>query len=191
MNAGFEKIVILVLCGVLLLIAGCTTPAPSGGAAPTPAGGTTTQVSTSNADLGTITALLRTINDQVSLVAENTRPPGKGIVTGNIVLFDTMGNTANAIKSGTSIVALPQGSCDIAIYAQSVRLFTTVEEEKDLSVSTDNRYYRNRQTCFDDPMCRETVSLDDDFSFLYIEYKSYNPSDSLNKVTLSYRCKPL
>ncbi|MGA2934498.1 MAG: hypothetical protein ABSD81_05025 [Methanomicrobiales archaeon] len=188
MNARFQKILILTLCGALLFIAGCATTAPSGGAVPTPAGGTTNQVSTTNPDMGTIVSLLRTINDQVTLVAENTHPQATGKITGNIVLFDTMGNTANAIKSGTSIVALPQGSCDIAIFAQSVPLYVTVEEEKDLSAQISGRYYRNRQNCFDDPMCRETVSLDDDFSYLYIEYKPYNPGDSLNQVTLSYRC---
>jgi hypothetical protein len=189
MNGRFAKFLIFILCGALILIAGCTTTAPTGGAAPTPAGGTT-PVATTNPDLGTIVSLLRTIGDKVSLVAENTQQETKSIVTGNIILFDTMGNTANAIKSGKAIVALPDGSCEIAIYAQSVPLYTTVEEEKDLSANVDKRYYRNRQTCFDDPMCRETVSLDDNFSFLYIEYKSYNPSDSLNQVTLSYRCTP-
>ena len=188
MNARFAKIVILILCGVLLLIAGCTTTAPSGGAVPTPAGVTTNQVSTQTPDIGTITALLRTINDQTSLIAENSRPQATKRLTGNIVLFDTLGNTANAIKTGTSIVALPPGSCDIAIYARSVPLYITVEEEKDLSLQVNERYYRNQQTCIDVPLCRRTVSLDNDFSFLYIEYKPYRSGDSLNQVTLSYRC---
>jgi hypothetical protein len=189
MNGRFAKILILVFCGALLLIAGCTTTAPSGGTAPTPTvGGSTSQVAAANPDLGTIISLLRTINDRVNLIAENTHPQATEKLTGNIVLFDTRGNTANAIKSGTSIVALPPGSCDIAIFAQSVPLYVTVEEEKDLTAQLANRYYRNRQSCFDDPMCRETVSLDDDYSFLYIEYKPYNPGDSLNQVTLSYRC---
>jgi len=188
MNARFEKIVILVLCGALLLIAGCATPAPSGGAVQTPAGGTTTQVSTSTPDLGTITALLRTINDQVSLVAENTRPPGKGIVTGNIILFDATGNTANPITDGTSIIALPQGSCDIAVYGYATRMFITVEEMKDY---TSIKYSRNYQACADVYLCRKTIALDDDFSYLYLTYKPYDSTKRLTQVTLSYRCTPL
>jgi hypothetical protein len=189
MNARFTKILIFILCGAFLFIAGCATTAPSGGAAPTPtAGGSAPQVAAANPDLGTIIALLRTINDQTSLIAENSRPQATKRLTGNIVLFDTLGNTANAIKTGTSIVALPPGSCDIAIYARSVPLYITVEEEKDLSLQVNERYYRNQQTCIDVPLCRRTVSLDNDFSFLYIEYKPYRSGDSLNQVTLSYRC---
>jgi hypothetical protein len=189
MNARFRNIGILFLCGALLFIAGCTTTAPTGEAAPTPTvGGATSQVAAANPDLGTIISLLRTINDRTNLIAENTHPLAMERVTGNIVLFDSMGNKANAVKSGTSVVALPQGTCDIAIFAQSVPLYTTVEEEKDLSVNVASRNYRNRQDCFDDPMCRETVSLDNDYSFLYIEYKAYNSGDSLNQVTLAYRC---
>jgi hypothetical protein len=191
MTGRLVKILLSILCGAMLLLAGCTTPAPpTGGAAPTPAtGGTTTgQAATSVTDLGSVTSLLQAMNDKLGLIAENTHPEGRDAVTGNIVLFDDMGNAANAIKTGTAILALPQGSCDIAIFAEMVPLYTTVEEEKDLSVNVDSRYYRNRQTCIDDPMCRETVSLDDEFSFLYIEYKPYKSGDSLNKVTLSYRC---
>ena len=189
MDARFAKILILVLCGAFLFIAGCTTTAPSGETAATPTvGGATSQVAAANPDLGTIISLLRTTNDKVNLIAENTHPLGIQKVTGNIVLFDSMGNKANAVRSGTSVVALPQGTCDIAIFAQSVPLYTTVEEEKDLSLNIASRNYRNRQDCFDDPMCRETVSLDDDYSFLYIEYKAYNSGDTLNQVTLAYRC---
>jgi hypothetical protein len=198
MNARFTKILIFILCGALLLVLPASagyldfifgTPAPTPAPVVPSGGGTaTSQIAAASPDLGTIIALLRTINDRVSLVAENTHPQAKEKITGNIVLFDTMGNTANAIKSGTSIVALPQGSCDIAIYARSVPLYITVEEEKDLSVQITQRYYRNQQTCIDVPMCRRTVSLDDDYSFLYIEYKPYESRDSLNQVTLSYRC---
>jgi len=187
MNARFEKVLILFLCGALLLIAGCATPAPSGGAVPTAAGGTTTQVSTSTPDLGTITALLRTISDQVSLVAENTRPPGKGIVTGNMALFDNGGDTANTITDGTSVIALPQGSCDIAVYGDSLRMFITVEEMKDY---TSRIYSRNYQACADIYICRKTVTLDDDYSYLYLTYKPYDSTKRLTGVTLSYRCKP-
>ncbi|MDD1662165.1 MAG: hypothetical protein LUQ60_00230 [Methanomicrobiales archaeon] len=185
MNGRFAKILILVLCGALLLIAGCTTTAPSGGAAPTPAGGTTTQVSTSNADLGTITALLRTINDQVSLVAENTRPQGKGILTGTIVLFDNQGDPTHNIGEGTSVIALPQGSCDIAVYASSISTYTIIEEMKDY---VSEKYTRNKQVCLDTVLCRKTVTLDGDFSYLYIDYKPYSAAKTLSKVTLSYRC---
>lgn len=188
MNARFPKILILVLCGALLLIAGCTTTAPPGGAVPTPAGGAITQVSTSTPDLGTITALLRTINDQVSLVAENTRPPGKGIVTGNIALFDNGGDTANTITDGTSIIALPQGSCDIAVYGDSLQTFITVEEMKDYG---STKYSRNYQACAGVYLCRKTVALDDDFSYLFLTYKPYDSTKRLTGVTLSYRCNPL
>ena len=187
MNARFPKILILILCGALLLIAGCTTTAPSGGAVPTPAGGTTTQVSTSTPDLGTITALLRTISDQVSLVAENTRPPGKGIVTGNMALFDNGGDTANTITDGTSVIALPQGSCDIAVYGDSMRMFITVEEMKDY---TSVKYSRTYQACADVYICRKTVTLDNDYSYLFLTYKPYDSTKRLTGVTLSYRCQP-
>jgi hypothetical protein len=186
MDARFAKILIFVLCGAFLLIAGCATTPPSGGAGPTPA--TATQVSTSGADLGTITALLRTMSDQVSLVAENTRPEARGYETGNIVLFDNMGNSGNTIPSGTALVALPQGKCEVAVFGRSVGLFVTIEEEKDME-SGRERNYRNRQTCLNDPMCRVTVQLDDNYSFLYIEYKPYNSANSLSQVTLSYRCR--
>jgi hypothetical protein len=188
MNARFRNVLILFLCGALLLIAGCATTAPSGGEGPTPtAGGPTSQVA-ANPDLGTIIALLRTINDQVSLVAENTRPPGKGIVTGNIVLFDTAGNPANTITDGTSVVALPQGSCDIAVYGYGLKMFITVEEIKDY---TSTKYSRDYQACADVYLCRKTIALDDDFSYLYLTYKPYDSTKPLTQVTLSYRCTPL
>ncbi|MDD1668461.1 MAG: hypothetical protein LUO97_01540 [Methanomicrobiales archaeon] len=187
MNARFAIVGIFVLCGALLFIAGCTT-APSGGTAPTTVQVTSGPSSTSAADLGTIVALLRTLNDKVTLVEENTHPLAMGRVTGNLVLFDTLGNAANAIKTGKAVVALPPGSCDVAIYAGSVPLYITLEEEKDLSVQVTERYYRNRQACIDVPLCRRTVSLDENFAFLYIEYKPYRSQDSLDRVTLSYRC---
>jgi hypothetical protein len=142
-------------------------------------------------DLATIESLLQTANTELTVIAENTHPPGKGIVTGNVVLFDTEGNLANVITSGSAIVALPSGTCDVAIYAQGVGLYVTLEEEKDLSTGgADQRYYRNRQTCSNELMCRRTVNLDDNFSFLYTEYKPYNSGNSLSRVTLSYRCNP-
>lgn len=190
MNGSLGKILICILCGASLLIAGCATPAPFGGGAPTPTegGAMVSQAGTPTADLGTIISLLQSINERVSVVVENTRPEGKGTVTGNIVLFDTMGNAGNAITGGTSLVALPVGKCDVVVYAQSVGLFVTLEEEKDIESGRD-RNYRNRQTCTDDPMCRRTVQLDDDFAFLYIEYKPYKSGDTLTQVTLSYRCR--
>ena len=145
------------------------------------------QVAAASPDLGTIITLLRTINDQVSLVAENTRPPGKGIVTGNIALFDNGGDTANTITDGTSVIALPQGSCDIAVYGDSLQTFITVEEMKDY---TSTKYSRNYQACAGVYLCRKTVALDDDFSYLYLTYKPYDSTKRLTGVTLSYRCKP-
>ena len=187
MDARFQKILILSLCGALLFIAGCATTGPSGGAVPTPtAGGPTSQVAAANPDLGTIVALLRTMNDQVSLVAENTRPQGKGILSGNIVLFDSSGNGANAIQSGSAVAAIPQGSCDIALYS-GVRMRTIVEEMKDYA-STNNKYSRNRQACIDTYLCRKTVSTDDSFSFLYFEFTASDTAAPLSRVTLSYRC---
>jgi hypothetical protein len=186
MDGRFAKILIFVLCGAFLLIAGCTAPAPSGGAAPTPAA--TGPVSTSAADLGTITTLLQAMSAQISLIAENTRPEARGYETGNIVLFDNMGNSDNTLPSGTALVALPQGKCEVAVFARSVGLFVTLEEEKDMEIGRE-RTYRNRQTCLNDPMCRVTVQLDDNYSFLYIEYKPYYSSNSLSQVTLSYRCR--
>jgi hypothetical protein len=189
MNGRFAKFLIFILCGALLLIAGCTTTAPSGGGVQTPAGGTTTtQVAAASPDLGTIITLLRTISDQVSLVAENTRPPGKGIVTGNIALFDNGGDTANTITDGTSVIALPQGSCDIAVFGDSLQTFITIEEMKDYG---STKYSRNYQACAGVYLCRRTVTLDDDFSYLYLTYKPYDSTKRLTGVTLSYRCKPL
>jgi hypothetical protein len=186
MNARFTKIVILILCGALLFIAGCTTTAPSE-TAPTPTAGGGTPQAAASPDLGTIVALLRTINDQTSLIAENTRPPGKGIVTGNMVLFDNQGDPANSITDGTSVVALPQGSCDIAVYGASMRTFITVEEMKDY---TSVKYSRDYQACADVYICRKTVNLDDDYSYLFLTYKPYDSTKRLTQITLSYRCQP-
>ena len=190
MNGRFPKILILVLCGVLLFLAGCTTTSPTGGVTSTPSTGGT--AGTSATDLGSITALLTSIDQRLSTVVENTRPEGRGTVTGNIVLFDNNGNAANSVTAGTSLVSLPTGKCDIAVYSQTnVGLYVTLEEEKNMDNGgrPDQRYYRNRQTCLNVPMCRETVQLDDDFSYLYIEYKAYNSGNTLSQVTLSYRCK--
>jgi len=193
MNGRSGKILLCILCAVCgaVLLAGCTTTAPSGAVNPTPgAGGTSAGVSA--ADLGSITTLLTSIDQRLSTVVENTRPEGRGTETGNIVLFDNNGNTANTLTSDTSLVALPTGKCDIAIFSQTnVGLFVTVEEEKNMDKGggPDQRYYRNRQNCINVPMCRKTVQLDDDFSYLYIEYKTYNPGNTLSRVTLSYRCK--
>ena len=187
MDARFQKILILFLCGAFLFIAGCASTAPSGGAAPSPTAGQTSQVAAANPDLGTIVALLRTINDQVSLVAENTRPAGKGILTGNIELFDNGGDIANTITDGTSVVALPQGSCDIAVYGDGMRTFITVEEMKDY---TSVKYSRDYQACADVYICRKTVNLDDDYSYLFLTYKPYDSTKRLTQITLSYRCQP-
>ena len=196
MNARFGKILLIFLCGVLLFIAGCTSQTPSGGAAPAPtqitsgasAGAPSAVTST---DLETINSYLRSINDELSVIASNTRAGAGGYVTGNIVLFDDQGNTANAVTTGTSLVALPMGSCDIAVFSRTmVSLYVTLEEEKNMDNGggPDQRYYRNRQTCLNVPMCRRTVQLDRDFSYLYIEYKPYSSVNTLDKVTLSYRC---
>ncbi len=187
MNGRFAQILICVLCGALLLIAGCTAPAPTGGAATTPTV-RATQAPVTGTDLGTVISLLRGISDQVALVAENTRPEGRGTVTGNIILFDTAGNTANTITDGSSILALPLGSCDIAVYGYGTRIFTTVEEMKDY---TSTKYSRNSQACADSYLCRKTITLDDNYSYLYITYKPYDSTKRLTQVTLSYRCKPL
>jgi len=197
MKPRFAKIVILVLCGAFLLVLPASagfldfifgTPAPTQAPVSTGGGTTTGQVAAANPDLGTIIALLRTLSDQVSLVAENTRPPGRGIVTGNIVLFDNGGDTANTIAAGTSVIALPQGSCDVAVYGASMRMFITLEEMKDY---TSKIYSRNYQACADIYICRKTVALDDDYSYLYLTYKAYDSTKRLTQVTLSYRCNPL
>jgi hypothetical protein len=191
MNGRFAKILLCILSGALLLIAGCMSPAPTGGAGPAPTqGGPATGQAVTGTDLGAVTSLLQSIDERLSTVVENTRPEGKGTVTDNLVLFDTSSNDNKPITTGASIVALPVGKCDVAIYAQSARLYVTLEEEKDLRTGgADQRYYRNRQTCIDEIMCRRTIQLDDDFAFLYIEYKPYTSSGTLNQVTLSYRCK--
>jgi len=186
MNGRSGKILISILCGAMLLIAGCTTPAPSGEAAPTPL--ERTQAPASATDLGGVTALLQSIDDRLALIAENTRPEGRGIMTGNIDLFSTEENAGNPITGGTSVEALPTGRCDVVVYAQMKSLYVTLEEEKNMDVGKE-REYRNRQSCIDDPMCRRTVQLDDEYAFLYIEFKPYRTGDTLNKVTLSYRCR--
>ena len=195
MNGRIAKFLLCILCGAVLLLAGCTTTAPpqAGTPAPTqaPVAG---QAATSVTDLGGVTDLLRNIDTQLSTIAANTRPTvSGGTVTGNIVLFDDQGNAANSVATGTSLVTLPTGKCDVAIFSRTaVGLYVTLEEEKnmDRGGGPDRRYYRNRQTpCYNYPMCRATVQLDDDYPFLYIEYRAYSPGDTLNRVTLSYRCK--
>ncbi|MDD1670008.1 MAG: hypothetical protein LUQ67_01625 [Methanomicrobiales archaeon] len=183
MDARFGKILLSILCGALLLIAGCTT-APSPGVTPTPV--PTTQVQVSNPDLGYIISLLQTTNEELSVIADNTRPAAGGSVTGNLVLFDVSDSPANAITTGTSVVALPPGKCDVLVYTGGVRMFTTVEEMKDYASREINS--RNKQTCLDVNVCRVTVTLDNDFSYLYITYKPYQDSDRLTRVTIGYRC---
>jgi hypothetical protein len=141
-------------------------------------------VGTSAADLVTVTALLRTINDQVSLVAENTRPEMKDLATGTIVLFDSAGNSADGTTSGSAVVTLPRGKCTIGVYSGKT-MTTTVEELNDIG---REREYRNRQPCVDDMFCRKTVTLDDSYPFLYVEFRPSQSSGSLTRVTLSYRC---
>jgi len=168
----------------MLLIAGCTTPAPTGGAVPTPTE-RTPQVSTSATDLGGVTSLLQSMNNRLSLIAENTRPEGKGVLTGNMVLFDNQGDAANTITNGTALIALPQGKCDIAIYAAGITTYTILEEVKE-QVGYD--FSRNRQVCLDTFICRRTVTLDKDYSYLFVSYKPYSSAKTLSQVTLSYRC---
>lgn len=188
MNGRFAKILLCILSGALLLLAGCTTPAPTGEAAPPPTQSMVTgQQGAATADLAGVTSLLQSIDSRLSTVVENTRPEGRGTMTGNMVLFDTQGNTGNAVTSGISLITLPPGKCDIVIFSQSVGLYVTMEEEKDIEIGKE-RYYRNRQTCINEPMCRRTVQLDNDFAFLYLEYRPYNSGNTLNRVTLSYRC---
>jgi hypothetical protein len=184
MNARFALILIIALCGAMLLIAGCTTPAPSGGTAPTPAERTPV-ASTSGTDLGSVTSLLQSMDERLSLIAENTRPEGKGVATGNMVLFDNQGDTSNTITNGTALIALPQGKCDIAIYAAGITSYIILEEVKE-QVGYD--FARNRQVCLDTFICRRTVTLDKEYSYLYISYKPYNSAKTLSQVTLSYRC---
>jgi hypothetical protein len=186
MNGRFAKFLIFILCGALILIAGCTTTAPSGGAAPTPAA--TTQVATTSPDLGTIVSLLRTISDKVSLVAENTQPITVSTMTGNIVLFDTSDSPSNSITYGSSVVALPGGTCDVVVFTDEVSMFATLEEMKGYTSRGINS--RNKQTCLDVYACRSTVTLDSDFSYLFVTYKPYQSSNRLDRVTLSYRCSP-
>jgi hypothetical protein len=182
MNGRIAQILIFILCGAFLLIAGCTAPAPEAATTPTVRA---TQAPATGGDLGTVISLLRTISDEVSLVAENTQPQGKGIATGNLILFDTSGNTANTITNGTSIIALPRGNCDVAVHGSQVRMFTTLEEMKDYGTT---KYSRNSQACADVYVCRKTVTLDDEFSYLFVTYKPYDDRYRLTQVTLSYRC---
>jgi hypothetical protein len=185
MNGRSAKILLSILCGALLLIAGCTAPAPTGEGAPTPTPGSSAAVQPSTSDLGSLSAVFQSMNDRLALIAENTRPEGKGILTGNIVLFDNQGDAAHNIALGNSTVALPSGKCDVALYAAGVSTYTTMEEMKDYAVDI---YGRNKQTCLDTIVCRKSVTLDSDFSFLYVTYKPYNNAKSLSQVTLSYRC---
>jgi hypothetical protein len=189
MNGRFGNILLLFLCGALLLIAGCTTTAPSGGAAPAP-----TQITSgasagaptglTSADLETVVSYLRSINDELSVIASNTRSGG-GYVTGNMVLFDNLGDNSNNINNGSALIALPQGSCDVAIYAEGFSTYTTIEE-----VNTQIAYdfARNRQVCLDQVICRRTVNLDNVYSYLWVYYKPYNTEKTFSRVTLSYRC---
>jgi len=186
MNGRILKILISILCGAAVLIAGCSTSAPSAGAAPTQTASPSQGLAAG--DLATIESLLQTANSQLSLIAENTHPPGKGIVTGNLVLFDTEGNLANTITNGTSVVALPQGSCDIALYGNSVTMYATVAEMKDYQSDV---LTRNTQYCIDIYLCWRTVTLDGDYSYVYLTYKPYDPRYQLDRVTLSYRCNPV
>ena len=187
MNGRFPIIPLLFLCGAFLFIAGCSAPAPSAGVTPTPTVAGPTPPAAANADLGTIESLLGTINEQVSLIATNTKASGAGLVTGNIVLFDSLGNMADTIPYGTSVVALPQGTCDIAVYGDSVQTFITVEE---LNSYTSKIYSRNYQACAGVYVCRQKVTLDNSYSYLYLTYKPYDSTKRLTRVTLSYRCNP-
>jgi hypothetical protein len=196
MDARFQKILILVFCGALLLVVPASagfldfifgTPAPTSTPVVPSGGGATTQIAAVSPDLAIIESLLRTINDQVSLIAENTRPLMGQLATGNIVLFDTGGDLSRTVTNGTYMVALPQGSCDIAVYGDSLKLFVTVEELKDYQ---STKYSRNYQACADMYLCRKTVALDDDYSYLFITAKPFNPVYRLTRVTLSYRCTP-
>jgi hypothetical protein len=185
MNGRIAKILICVLCGAFLLIAGCTTAAPSGEAATTPTA-RATQAPVTGSDLGTVIGLLQTITGQLTVIEENTQPVLKGIVTGNIILFDDQGDPANAIAYGSSMIALPQGTCDVAVYASQVKEYITLEEMKDYS---STKYSRNSQACADVYLCRKTVTLDKDFSYLYVTYKPYVSTNRLAQVSLSYWCK--
>jgi hypothetical protein len=190
MNGRLAKILICILCGALLLIAGCTTPAPPETTAQTPVPRVTVAgQATTSADLGGLEALLRSIDERLSVVVENTRPEGMGTLVGNIVLFDNNGDAANTITTGQALLALPSGSCDIVLFSHATMgLYVTFEEIKDIEIGKEH-YYRNRQTCINEPMCRRTVQADDDFPFLYLDYRPYNEGKTLNRVTLSYHCK--
>jgi len=189
MNGRFTLILICILSMAFLLIAGCTTPATPEATTPTPAPRVTAAQALSTADIGSITTLLQSIDERLSTVVENTRPEGAGTTVGNIVLFDDNGAKANAATTGTALLTAPTGRCDIAIYSSAtVGLYVTIEEEKDIEIGKEH-YYRNRQTCINEPMCRRTVQLDDDFPYLYLDYRPYNAGNTLDRVTLAYRCK--
>ena len=66
-------------------------------------------------------------------------------------------------------------------------MYITVEELKDYESTL---YTRNYQTCSDVYLCRKTVALDSDFSYLYVTAKPYDYTKSLPRLTLSYRCNP-
>ena len=189
MNARFGKILLIFLCGAFLFIAGCTSPAPSQGQAPAPtqitsgasAGAPSAVTST---DLETINSYLRSIKDELSVISSNTRSGG-GYATGNIVLFDDQGDPYNVINNGSALLALPQGSCDVAVYADGVSQYTTIEEVN-TQIAYDNA--RNQQTCLDQVVCRRTVNLDPVYSYLWVYFKPYNTEKTFARVTLSYRC---
>jgi hypothetical protein len=140
-----------------------------------------------NPDIGSILAILRTMNDQVALIAENTRPQAQGVLSGNVILFDDAGNAANAIQSGSAVAAVPQGTCEIVIYS-TVITRSTVEEMNNYGLTESSKYSRNRQACVDSYFCRKTVNTDGSYSFLYFEFTASRTSAPLNRVTLSYRC---
>ena len=186
MKGELPKILISALCGALLILAGCTTPAPTTGAAPTPVV-TAAQAPVTNPDLGSILTVLETMNGEVSQIAENTQPQAKGILAGNFVLFDDMGNAANAVQSGSAVAAVPLGTCDIVMYSPNL-MRVTVEEMNSYGTTQASKYSRNRQACVDTYFCRKSVSTDNSYAFLYFEFTASSSSAPLNRVTLSYRC---
>jgi hypothetical protein len=190
MTGRSAKILLSILCGAMLLIAGCTTPAPSAGVTPAP-----TQITSgasagapsavSGADQGTVVSLLRSIEDQLAVIASNTRSEGRGYVTGNMILFDDQGDPSNTINNGSALIALPGESCDIAIYAGGISTYVTIEEVNN-QIAYD--FARNRQTCLDVVICRKTVNFDDVYRYLWVYYKPYNTEKTFSQVSLSYRC---
>ncbi|HXW98642.1 MAG TPA: hypothetical protein VEI51_02840 [Methanomicrobiales archaeon] len=186
MKGEIPKILISALCAALLILAGCTAPAPTTGAAPTPAV-TAGQAPVANPDIGSILSELQAVNTGVSQIAQNTQPQPKGILAGNVVLFDDAGNAANAIQSGSAVAAVPLGTCDIAIYSTAI-MRATVEEMNSYVTSESSKYSRNRQACVDTFFCRKSVSTDNGYAFLFFTFTASSSSAPLNRVTLSYRC---